>query len=253
MPACCSTFERAADQQFNQKKAAQELKRFRKKGSGPTTRLLEDGVAQSGALSGTLLDVGSGVGALAFGLLDRGMTSAVAVDASASYVEAARQEAERRGRADAIQFVHADFVVAASQLTAASVLTLDRVVCCYPSWESLLDAALRHADRCLALTYPRDVWYVRAGMMIENGQRWLTGNSFRTFVHPAASMEQTIRPSRIRALQPTRDVDVVCGCVHTTTAQVSRMQTTPFGPELAFHEAGDLTLFWSDDRLPDLA
>jgi SAM-dependent methyltransferase len=193
MPTCCSPFERTADQQFNQKKAAQESKRYREKGPGPTTRLLQDGISHAGALNGTLLDVGSGVGSLTFGLLERGIGHAVAVDASSAYSSAARQEAERLGRTGAVQFIHADFVSVASQVPAATVVTLDRVVCCYPSYEPLLDAALRHADYCLALSYPRDVWYVRLGVLIENGQRRLARNSFRTFVHPAAKMEQMIR------------------------------------------------------------
>ena len=41
MSACCSAFECAADQQFNEKKATEELKRYRTKGPGPTTRLLQ--------------------------------------------------------------------------------------------------------------------------------------------------------------------------------------------------------------------
>jgi SAM-dependent methyltransferase len=171
MPSCCSAFESAADQQFNQRKVAQELKRYRENGPGPTTRMLVDGIAQSGALSGTVLDVGSGIGALTLALLDRGAASAIAVDASTAYVGVAREEAGRRGRTDAIQFVHADFVESASQLPSASVVALDRVVCCYPSWQRLLEAALGHAERCLALSYPRDAWYVRLGMTLENSQR----------------------------------------------------------------------------------
>ena len=199
MPGCCwSPFETAANQQFNQKKVAQELKRYREKGPGPTTRMLSDGIVQSGALSGTVLDVGSGVGGLTFALLDRGAISAVAVDASAAYVGAARDEAMHRGRANAIRFVHADFVDMAPQLPSASIVTLDRVVCCYPSCEPLLDAALGHAERCLALSYPRDVWYVRLGVTLENGQRWLARNNFRTFVHPIAKIEETIRGAGFR-------------------------------------------------------
>lgn len=64
MSACCSSFERAADQQFNEKKAAEELERYRTKGPGPTTHLLQEGIAHAGALNATLLDVGSGVGSL---------------------------------------------------------------------------------------------------------------------------------------------------------------------------------------------
>jgi SAM-dependent methyltransferase len=192
MSSCCSSFECAAGQQFDQRKVAQELKRYRKKGPGPTTRLLAEGIARSGALGGSVLDVGSGVGALTLALLERGATSAIAVDASTAYVDAAREEAIRRGREQVIQFVHADFVEAATQLPSAAVVALDRVVCCYPSYQQLLAAALEHTERCLALSYPRDVWYVRLGMALENGLRWVTRNAFRTFLHPAAAIEETI-------------------------------------------------------------
>jgi tRNA1(Val) A37 N6-methylase TrmN6 len=193
MSACCSAFECAADQQFNDKKATEELRRYRTKGPGPTTRLLQEGLAHAGTLSGTLLDIGSGIGSLTFGLLDRGMTQAVAVDASSAYNVVARQEAERLGRADAVRFIHADFVSVAPELPAATLVTLDRVVCCYPSYEALLNAAVSHAEMSLALSYPRDVWYVRLGVKLENAQRRLTNNAFRTFVHPAVRMEDVIR------------------------------------------------------------
>lgn len=193
MPACCSAFDRAADRQFNEKKAAEELKRYRARGPRATTRLLQEGLARAGTLSGTLLDIGSGIGSLTFGLLDRGLARALVVDASSAYNAVARQEAERLGRADVVRFVHADFVSVAPELPAATVVTLDRVVCCYPSYEVLLNAALRHAEVRLALSYPRDVWYVRLGIKMENAQRLLTRNSFRTFVHPAGRMEDLIR------------------------------------------------------------
>src|SRR5262245_59782751 len=193
MSGCCSAFTCAADQQFNEKKATDELRRYRTKGPGPTTRLLQEGLARAGTVSGTLLDIGSGVGSLTFGLLERGVTRAVAVDASSAYNIVARQEAERLGRADAVRFVHADFVSVAPELPAATVVTLDRVVCCYPSYEALLNAALRHADVYLALAYPRDLWYVRLGVKLENAQRRLTKNSFRMFVHSAERMQDMIR------------------------------------------------------------
>lgn len=193
MAACCAAFECSADQQFNEKKAAEELKRYRTKGPGPTTRLLQQGLEHAGTLNGTLLDIGSGIGALTFGLLERGVSHAIAVDASSAYNGAARQEAARLGRTDAVRFVHADFVAVAPQLPAATVVTLDRVVCCYPSYRALLNAALDHAEQCLALSFPRDLWYVRLGVLLDNAQRRLTKNPFRTFVHPAARMEELIR------------------------------------------------------------
>ncbi|HEV8393732.1 MAG TPA: class I SAM-dependent methyltransferase [Vicinamibacterales bacterium] len=197
---CCSgsPFQSTASQHFDRAKVAGELKRYRENGLGPTTRLLVDGIAESGTLGGSVIDVGAGIGSLALALLERGASSAVMVDASAAYVEAARGEAAGRGCADKIRVVHADFVAAASRIEAATVVTLDRVVCCYPSFEPLLDAAAARAERCLALSYPRDRWYVRAGMGLENGRRWLARNPFRTVVHPVAAIDALITRAGFR-------------------------------------------------------
>ena len=149
--ACCCTFTNTVDQQFTSKKAGQELERFRRKGAGPTTRLLLAGIAQAGIGDGTLLDVGAGVGALTFELLDRGFRRAVIVEASAGYTAAASNEATRRGRATEIDFVSGDFLEVAGTVPMASVVALDRVVCCYPLYEELLREALRHARRAAEL------------------------------------------------------------------------------------------------------
>jgi hypothetical protein len=49
MPACCSLFQYVADQQFNEKKATKELTRYRTKGPGPTTRLLQSSSSDDAA------------------------------------------------------------------------------------------------------------------------------------------------------------------------------------------------------------
>jgi hypothetical protein len=51
------------------------------------------------------------------------------------------------------------------------VVTLDRVVCCYPDPEALLGAAAAKTRQVLAFTYPRDRWYVRT--MFAFGNFWL--------------------------------------------------------------------------------
>ena len=104
----CCDFRDAADRQFTAEKAAKELEAYRKGRLGPTTRLLRDGVVELRLSDGSLLDIGGGVGALTFELLDRGMAKAIVADASAAYVAAARDEAERRGRAASAAVVHGD-------------------------------------------------------------------------------------------------------------------------------------------------
>ena len=190
MTGCCA-FVESVDQQFTSKKSAQELERYRRKGAGPTTRLLIEGISQAGIADGTLLDVGAGVGALTFELLQRGIRRAVIVEASAAYSAAASDEATRRGYTSHVDFVDGDFLEVAGAVPAASIVALDRVVCCYPLYEALLGEALRHADRGFAFSYPRDRWYVRAAIRLENALRHRR-NSFRAFVHPATRMRDVI-------------------------------------------------------------
>src|SRR5688572_1862634 len=96
MVCSCCDFERAADRQFTSQKAAKELQSYRQGRLGATTRLLRDSVVDAGLNEGSLLDIGGGVGALAFELLSRGMSSALILDASAAYVAAASEEAQRQ-------------------------------------------------------------------------------------------------------------------------------------------------------------
>jgi magnesium-protoporphyrin O-methyltransferase len=192
---CCSSVGAATGRHFNQKKAAKELALYRAKGPGPTTRLLLAALTDAGAVHGCLLDVGSGIGALTFELLDRGLTSAVGVDLSPAHVATATDEAAGRGRSGSTQFLHGDFLDLVDRLPSADIVTLDRVVCCYPHYGRLLAESLRRTGGCFAFSYPRDVWYVRASVWLENLARRITRNAFRTFVHPASAMENAIRQS----------------------------------------------------------
>ena len=198
MSACCSTYGNVAGAHFDEKIARRDLESYRKKGAGPTARLLRDMLVDTGAVDGVLLDVGSGIGGLSFDLLERGVKRAIAVDASAAYLAAAAQEATRRDRLRAVEFRHGDFLEVSSTIPPVTVVTMDRVICCYPAFESLLNEALGHAQRYFAYSYPRDLWYVRAAIAGENAVRRFKRNPFRAFVHPVAQMTQTIERAGFR-------------------------------------------------------
>ena len=190
--SCCATFADVADRHFDHAVARDDLDGYRRDGPGATARLIRDLLVEHGPLSGVLLDVGSGIGALTFELLARGVERAIAVDASAAYLAAASDEATRRGRSGAIEFVQGDFLDVAARLPAAALVTLDRVVCCFPFYEPLLEESLRHAERWFAYSYPRDDWYVRGMIGVENGVRWARRDPFRAFVHPVERMAEVI-------------------------------------------------------------
>jgi hypothetical protein len=110
------------------------------------------------------------------------------VEASPAYLEVARREVGSQYGSRPTQFILGDFAVIAGTLPEADVVTLDRVVCCYPDAEALLRQAAGRARQLLAFTYPRDRWYVRTLIMLENLRRRLTGNRFRAFVHSPPRM-----------------------------------------------------------------
>jgi len=189
LTSCCSGYTDAADAQFGRAKAKADLARYRRHGPNPTTRMLANGVRAVVPDLPTLLDVGAGVGALAHELLDVTSTSATLVEASSAYLRTAQQEAERRGQLERCAFHLGDFVDLAPGLAEAAAVTMDRVVCCYHAFGPLLDAGFRHAQRAFAYSYPRDRWYVRLGVALENFVRRLRRSSFRMAVHPPAAMQ----------------------------------------------------------------
>jgi magnesium-protoporphyrin O-methyltransferase len=152
----------------------------------------------------TLLDIGAGIGVLHHELLDDGVRAAVHVEAARAYLEAAKDEAERRGKAERVQFLHGDFLSLADTIGAADLVTLDRVICCYPELEPLVLASAARARRYWAASFPRERWYVRLFTRWENRRRAHAGSDFRTFVHPVSRIYELLRRAGLRPLRVCR-------------------------------------------------
>lgn len=187
---CCS-FENAVDRQFGEKNARRQLRRYHRRGAGGTAKMLLAGLDRARLTEGSVLDVGAGIGSVTFELLERGVERAVIVEASAAYADAVTAEATRRGRASVVSVVRGDFLDVAAQVPSAEIVTLDRVVCCYPRYEELLGTALERAERGFAFSYPRERWYMRAAMAGAN-LLLRTTSGFQTFVHPEGAMRRLI-------------------------------------------------------------
>jgi SAM-dependent methyltransferase len=191
MSNCCAGSCGPISAQFDATRAEADLELYRRKGPNPTTRQLRDGIVQAGA-GQTVLDVGAGIGAASLELLVAGFSTSVTVDASPAYVAVARREAQARGLAARMTILEGDFVTTAATLPAADAVVMDRVICCYPYFRPLLEAALKHSNRLFALSYPRDRWYVRLVVALDNLRRAVTRNAFRVVVHPGVAIEELI-------------------------------------------------------------
>ena len=153
MDACgCDAFSSI----FDRRTAERDRDRYRRHGPDRTTRMLLDLLAPYGAPGSSLLDIGGGIGIVDQELLRAGASRAVLVDGSAAYLDVARQEARRAGLLDRIEFIEDDFTRRAEAIGPADIVTLDRVVCCYPDAEALVGLSAARARTAYGLVLPRD-------------------------------------------------------------------------------------------------
>lgn len=171
------------DVEFDERIAERDLREFRRRGPGRTTRTLVEGLAARHADGLTVLDIGGGIGGLHRLLLGAGAASAVDVDASAPYLAVARREADRLGLAERVRFVHGDLVASAPHLEAADLVGLDRVVCCYPDVDALVGAAARLTRRRLGIAVPRDGRLARLAVGAVNVWQRIIRSRLRMHAH----------------------------------------------------------------------
>jgi magnesium-protoporphyrin O-methyltransferase len=170
-----------------------DLEDYRKHGAEGETRDLIEAIRKRGVEGASLLDIGGGVGVIGHELLAAGASRLTDVDASHAYIEAARWLAEQRGTTDRAEYRYGDFVSLAAEIDPADVVTLDRVVCCYPDWRALVDASVSHAQRLYGLVYPVDRWWIRIGARVGNLALALFRQSFRFYVHPSQELDARVR------------------------------------------------------------
>ena len=204
----------ATDRHFTPTRAREELADYWVRGPTGTSRLILQGLVDVGATVDTMLDIGAGIGVLHHELLERGVRRAAHLEAAGAYLEVAKEESLRRGHEGRVTFWHGDLVALAAKLPAADLVTLDRVVCCYPDLEPLVRISAQKARRYYALSYPHDRWYVRAHTQWQNFARERAGNAFRTFVHPVTRIRSLVEAAGFGVLHSRRNLIwevLVCG------------------------------------------
>lgn len=188
---CCQC--QGIETYFDQKTATKDIKRYREKGPDKTTRMLIDALKAEDIEEMTLLDIGGGVGPIQHEMLSAGASSAISVEASKAYIEAAKEEAERQGHADRVSHRHGNFVDLAPDIPQADIVTLDRVICCYHDMQALVGLSSALASRSYGVVYPRDTWWTKISFAISNFTYWIRRNPFRVFVHPTKAVDAIVR------------------------------------------------------------
>jgi magnesium-protoporphyrin O-methyltransferase len=154
--------------------------------------MLTDAIKREGVDGLTLLDIGGGVGAVQHELLRSGAVHATSVEASTAYMTVARSEAERRGCAEQISLQHGNFVDLAGEIPPADIVTLDRVICCYHDMEKMVGLSAARARKLYGLVYPRDTWWIKVGLGLQNLYFRFRRSPFRTFTHSTKAVEAIV-------------------------------------------------------------
>jgi hypothetical protein len=181
---CCA---RSYERFFGERSARRDGRRYRRKGLDPAGQRLVDELAARGLSGASVLEIGGGVGAIELELLKRGADRATNVELSHGYEQEAQTLVAEAGVASRIERRHGDFVATGDTLDPADVVVMHRVVCCYPDPEALVGQAAGHARRLLALSFPRDTWWIRLGSRVLNvcfrAVGWV-----ESYVHPPATI-----------------------------------------------------------------
>lgn len=194
--SCCTHCQESGDL-FDDSKARTELQQYRRDGPpNESTRLLIDGLRTLDLEEKTLLDIGGGVGMIQHELLDEGLSASTMVEASRPYLAVAEKEARRRGNEDRASFRYGDFVDLAPELPAADLVTLDRVLCCYPHMKELVRASTEKASRWYGVVYPKRTWYLRWLKPLADLYFWMKDMDFRIYLHDG--IERAVRDAGFR-------------------------------------------------------
>ncbi len=192
---CCG-----ANKQFDIKNAQKDLKRYLKRGPRKPTKKLTEALKNLNLNNLSLLDIGGGVGPIPLELIPQGLCKVTDVDASEDYIEVAKAEVEKRAYQDKISYHLGDFLDVHTAIEAHDIVTLDKVICCYPYVEDLLKASLSKAKTYYALVYPQDNFLARTIVWGLNLTLKIRGNPFRTFIHDQNLIDRIIGEARFKEI-----------------------------------------------------
>ena len=207
--ACCVPHNiNDLENTFDQTRAENEARAYLEKGADKRIKKLLAYFEDQSIKPFTVLDIGGGVGGAHFELLKNGLAlSVVGVDASFSYIESAKQIANTLKLTDRVQYIQMDFAQSPRSIESADIVILDRVICCYPHLENLLAPAATRATRYLALSYPREDWWVRFFHRLTNSIRRLQRSEFFTYIHSHADVYRIALQNGLSPVHATRSGD----------------------------------------------
>ncbi|NND33192.1 MAG: hypothetical protein HKN76_11430 [Saprospiraceae bacterium] len=197
---CCRTQDYS--DLFDSQKALADLNDYRKNGVKKSSRPLFVVIDQLPLQGQTLLDIGGGIGAVVFELFAKGIRYAEINDISAAYIKQFREESVRQEVVAKSRSFIGDFTSVHRDIAEADLITLDKVICCYPDYRSLVQLSSAKARRWYAINLPRNAWWVYILMRIDYyWQKMVRGKAFLTYFHPLSEIETQLAQAGFRKIK----------------------------------------------------
>jgi SAM-dependent methyltransferase len=166
-------------------------------------------ITDLGVSGRTVLDVGCGIGDLAIESVAAGATSATGFDLSPKAIDRARALARRRGVGDRTTFAVGDG--SKFELPKADIVAINRVVCCYPDADGILERTLAAAGSIYAISAPISSGATGLYNRIHNALwnvvyrlRDRHYDGFRTFIHDVERIDGRITAAGFRRVHHER-------------------------------------------------
>jgi magnesium-protoporphyrin O-methyltransferase len=173
---------------FGTKTVERDARRYRAKGLTGSAGWLLHALTDDGINDRSILEVGGGIGSLQIELLEAGAGHTTNVEIIDSYEATARALIDEHGWESRVERQIADYAQHPDQASAADIVIMHRVICCYPDPDTLTAAACARARDRVAITIPRQAWWVRIGFSGMNSWLRLRRIAFRGYVHPHAQI-----------------------------------------------------------------
>jgi 2-polyprenyl-3-methyl-5-hydroxy-6-metoxy-1,4-benzoquinol methylase len=184
------------DEIFTNDVSKRDARKYQRRGLDVRARRMLRALEKRIGLRGrTTLEVGMGIGGLTIEMLRRGTSASFGVDALGNQLRQAQRLAEEAGVGDRLKLRQGDFTEIADEVPPVDVVVLDRVVCCYPNWQSLLGEATTHARTAIVMSYPRASWYNRIWIKSANLAMRALRRAFRLHLHSPADMRGLLERS----------------------------------------------------------
>ena len=168
--------------------------KYKSKGLTASTGVLLGLLTENGLVGKTVLDIGCGTGFFALETIKQGASSCIGVDLSSAAIHEANEFAKESGLQNRARFEVAN--AASTQHPPSDIVVMDKVLCCYPDADSLLNTASSSSNGLLGFVVPRDEGLMRPMMRIGTGLinlvERLRKTGFRLYLHPLRSLDKLL-------------------------------------------------------------